>query len=231
MRKMAATSLQNVVLLDSEECHECATSCAYAYDVPMVGSYEDGGGGKMAIQIPLLNGMPLLGEMEELSERCGKACWKRKDSKTRQEKKVEERPLWLRTWRKPSSGSVFQWFGRGERILVSLGRYCGCYVGTSSTSGVFSLKDAWRSRSRPSRPFSQGQSGLPDVLQDAMSEVTKFYPPLKLWFFVTSQHSWVGDARSWWRRQKRSKKKLKREVEEKGLKLSITEGGKEDRAT
>ena len=29
----------------------------------------------------------------------------------------------------------------------------------SSTSGVFSLKDAWRSRSRPSRPFSLGRSG------------------------------------------------------------------------
>ena len=68
------------------------------------------------------------------------------------------------------------------------GRSCGCFVGTSSIRGECSLKGVWWSRSRPSRLSCLGQSGvgllLRVVLQDAMSEVTKFYPPLKLRVFV-----------------------------------------------
>ena len=50
-----------------------------------------------------------------------------------------------------------------------------------------SLKDAWRSRSRPSRPFSLRRSELPTptyCVADALSEVTDIYPPLKLIFFA-----------------------------------------------
>ena len=38
--------------------------------------------------IIVLNGMPLMGEMEELIERCGKICWIRKGSNTRQENRI-----------------------------------------------------------------------------------------------------------------------------------------------
>ena len=38
----------------------------------------------------VLNGMPLLGGPEELSERRGKSCWKWKDSNTRKENKIKE---------------------------------------------------------------------------------------------------------------------------------------------
>ena len=59
------------------------------------------------------------------------------------------------------------------------GFFYGCCAGILSISGVCSSKDAWRSRSRPSRPLYQGQSGVAwlCVLQDALSELTKIYPP------------------------------------------------------
>ena len=70
--------------------------------------------------------------------------------------------------------------GPGRRISIFPGRFCGCHAGTSSTSSVLSLKDAWRSRSRPSRPFSQDPKWsclLLRVLQDALIEVMKVCPP------------------------------------------------------
>ena len=39
------------------------------------------------------------------------------------------------------------------------GRFCGCCASTLSINGECSLRDAWRRRSRPSRPFSVDQSG------------------------------------------------------------------------
>ena len=58
----------------------------------------------------------------------------------------------------------------------------------SSTRGVYSSKGMQRSRSSPSRPSCQGSKWscllLRIVLQDALSEVTKIYPPLKLRVFV-----------------------------------------------
>ena len=40
------------------------------------------------------------------------------------------------------------------------GRNCGCYACTSSTSGEFSLKDVWRGRCRPPRPFCLDPGGV-----------------------------------------------------------------------
>ena len=56
----------------------------------------------------------------------------------------------------------------------------------SSTRGVYSSKDVRRSRSRPSRPSGAKWSCLllRIVLQDALSEVIRIYPPLKLRVFV-----------------------------------------------
>ena len=64
-----------------------------------------------------------------------------------------------------ASGKAFQFSKEG---------LAGFVAGTLSSSCVFSLKDSWRSRSKPSRPFSLGQSGacliLRIALQDALSE-------------------------------------------------------------
>ena len=48
---MAATSVHNDIFLDSEERHERASDCAYAFDDPLVGSFEGARCGKMAIQM------------------------------------------------------------------------------------------------------------------------------------------------------------------------------------
>ena len=51
-------------------------------------------------------------------------------------------------------------FSFPRKILrVLYGYFEHQYAGIWSTSGVFSFENAWRSRSRASRPFSQGQSG------------------------------------------------------------------------
>ena len=47
-----------------------------------------------------------------------------------------------------------------DAVSIFPGRFCVCSAYSSSTSGEYSSKDLWRSRSRPSRPFSLGQSGV-----------------------------------------------------------------------
>ena len=102
-------------------------------------------------------------------------------------------------------------------------------------TGEYNSKDAWRSRFRPFRPSCQDPSGscllLRIVLQDASSEVTQIYPPVKLRVFE-------DDITALSRERNRDKaeiakkvmKKLKEEVEKKGLKLSVTENGKEEKS-
>ena len=83
-------------------------------------------------------------------------------------------------------------FGLGERVgdarQFSQGRSCGRCAGTSAARGECSSKDVWWSLPRPSRLSCQGPSGVVCFyvlcLQDALSEVTNFYPPLKLRVFV-----------------------------------------------
>ena len=69
------------------------------------------------------------------------------------------------------------------------------------------------------------------VLQEALSEVTKIYPPLKLRVFVDDitallmvKNKEVAEV------AKKVMKKLKEEVEKKGLKLFVTENGKEGKS-
>ena len=88
-------------------------------------------------------------------------------------------------------------------------------------------QDAQRSRSRPSRPSCQGPSGVVFVLQGALSEVTKIYPPLKLRVFVyDSTAPLMGNNKEVAVIAKKVMKKLKEEVEKKGLKLSVPEKSK-----
>ena len=154
MWEMAATSLHNDFLLDSERAAHRADAC----DDSLVASSEGAAGGEMEDKYRIdweatdgRNGGAKRTVRETLVE---------EKSITMQEKDIKKRQRWCLLSRKLSSGSVFQRCGRGRRVSNSPGRYCGCYAGTSSTTGEFSLKDMWRSRSRPPRPLSLGQSGV-----------------------------------------------------------------------
>ena len=90
--------------------------------------------------------------------------------------------------------------------------------------------DVRRSRSRPSRPSCQGRNGacllVRIVLQDALSEVTKIHPPLKLRVFVGDITALLkGRNKKLVEMTETVLNMLKKEVKEKGLKLSITEDG------
>ena len=69
------------------------------------------------------------------------------------------------------------------------------------------------------------------VLRDALSDVSKIYPPLKLRVFVNDITALsMGKNREVAEMAKKVMKKLKEEVDEKGLKLSVTENGKEGKS-
>ena len=73
--EMAATRLHNNVLFDSDECHERGAYRAYAHDDSLEGSPASARGCEEATNIEM-SGTPLLDAMEELSEECGKFCWR-----------------------------------------------------------------------------------------------------------------------------------------------------------
>ena len=67
------------------------------------------------------------------------------------------------------------------------------------------------------------------VLQDALSEVTKIYPSLILRVFVDDITAFMnGRNKELVEMAQKHLKKLRMEVEEKGLKLSIAEGGRKE---
>ena len=68
------------------------------------------------------------------------------------------------------------------------------------------------------------------VLQEALSEVTKIDPSLRLRVFVDDITALVKGRTKWRKWQNKVMKKLKEEVEKKGLKLSVTENGKEGKS-
>ena len=89
-----------------------------------------------------------------------------------------------------------------------------------------------RSHSKPSQPSSLGQTQsclLPRiVLQDAVSEAMKVCPPLRLRVFVDDITAFIeGRNKELAGRAEKVQKSIRRDVEEKHLKLSITEGEKE----
>ena len=72
---------------------------------------------------------------------------------------------------------------------------------------------------------------LRTVLQNALSEVTKIYAPLKLRVFVDDITALVkGRNKEVAETAKKVMKNLKEEVEKKGVKLSVTENGKEGKS-
>ena len=69
------------------------------------------------------------------------------------------------------------------------------------------------------------------VLQDALSEVTKMHPPLKLRVSVDGITALLkGRNKEMVEMADKVLRKLKKEVEENGLKLSVTENGKEGKS-
>ena len=137
--EMAEASLHNDVLFESEKCYERAFHCAYANDKSLVGSLASANGGTAT---------------EYLVEWDG--------STEGADRTVLEtlRYPWSWTWQKLSSGSVFQCCGVGNAFQDFHQDFAGAIAGTSSTNGEYSLKDVWRSRSRPSRPLSLDRSGV-----------------------------------------------------------------------
>ena len=78
------------------------------------------------------------------------------------------------------------------------------------------------------RKVEQNCSLLHSVLQDALSGLTKIYPHLTLGVFLDDTTAFLsGRNEELVEMAEKALKKVKREVEEKGLMLSITEGGKE----
>ena len=121
--------------------------------------------------------------------------------------------------------------GLGDAFQLSQKEFAG--AGTSSTSGVFSSKGAWRSRSRPLRPFSHEVELLASA--HCVAGRTEWsYTILsasKIEGFFGRHHSFLE-----WEEQGvggvggQSLEKIPKEVEEKGLKLSITERVKESKS-
>ena len=124
-----------------------------------------------------------MAEMEELSRQSGKFVG---DGEVQIPSREGE--LGAVALQRHLSGSVSHWCGPGRHTSVSQGRYCGCCAGTSSTRGECSSKDVLSAM----LPGSQWSCLLRRVvLQDALSEATKIYPPLKLRsLLMISRNSW-----------------------------------------
>ena len=127
---------------------ERAATCAYAYGDSVVGSLASARGGEMAHKY--------------------RFEWDATDGRNYRDGRNQ-----IASKRK-RSGSCSIGLGPGQSFRTSQsscglglgctstsqGRYFGCFVETSSTRGGFNSKDVWRTRSRPSLPSCQSQSGL-----------------------------------------------------------------------
>ena len=107
-----------------------------------------------------LGGMLPMGVLEDQSALCGRLCSTLNSWTIARAKKTQERSRWCLTW--------LQAIERIRRPVVRAcdafrffpGRPCVCYAVILSTSGLFSVKGALLSRSRPSRPLFVGQNGV-----------------------------------------------------------------------
>ena len=139
---------------------------------------------------------------------------------------------WSWTWQRHPSRSVFLWSGLGQRTSASQEIFCECCVGTSSTRGGCSFEGCAAEPLTTITPILLGSKWscllLHIVLQDALSEVTKFDPPMKLRVFVDAITALLMvKNREVAEMARKVMKKLKEEVERTGLILSVTKDGKE----
>ena len=126
--------------------------------------------------------------------------------------------------------SVSQLWVLGRRTSIFPGRCCVHHA----AGGGYSLQDVWRSRSRRSRLSSLGRSGAVFsfiVLQDALNEVLKVCPPMKLKFFVDEITALMeGRSKELAGIEEKVLRAMRMEVEEKEQTLSLTEGRKEGKS-
>ena len=89
---------------------------------------------------------------------------------------------WSWTWRRLLSESAFLWYGPWRRTSASQGRYCGCCAGSVQFEGCAEEPLTTITAILPGSKWSCLLVRI--VLQDAVSEVTKIFPSLKLRVFV-----------------------------------------------
>ena len=152
-----------------------------------------------------------------------------------QRQKIKERWPWFWTWRRLSSESAFWWSGLGRRTSVSKGRSCGCCCGYFEHQRRAQFEGCVAEQLQPITASLPGSKWscllLRIVLQDALSEVTQIYPPLKLRVFVHDITAQVkGRNKGGGKGKKKVMRKLKEEVQKEGLELSVTENGKEGKS-
>ena len=166
-------------------------------------------------------------QVEMESARCGTHCWTWKDLTAVREKKTRDHAGAL-AGNSLRAGQFSSCVGLGDALQLPKEDIAG------ATRVPCSLKYASRSRSRKSHitavlPGSKWSwLLLRVVLRDALSEVMKVYPLLKLRVFVDFVTVFMEEKNK--ELPSIAAKMLKssgREVEEKGLK-SITEGGREE---
>ena len=100
-------------------------------------------------------GTHLTGEIKERSALCGRLCSICKDSRTVQAKKTKDRKRLAEALERFGLPVAWAWATHFNFTRKS----CECCAGTSSIRGTSSAKNASRSRSKPSRPFSFVRNG------------------------------------------------------------------------
>ena len=146
----------------------------------------------------------------------------------KQRKKIQEPGLWYWTWRRLSSESVFWWSGPGRHTSASQGRFYGSFAVILRVQFEGCAAEPLQTITAILPGSKWSCLPLRIVLQDALSEVTKFYPPMKFRVFVDDITALVKGRKEVAEMAKKVIMKLKEEVEKKkGLKLSVTESGKE----
>ena len=185
--KMAAARLHNEVCLDYKERYERTTHCTFTYHDSLMGSAASTRGVERWQQTHRVgcgatNGRhggaerivwETLLEMERFNYRAGEedtgAITVEHDS--------------AEAFERVGLPVVWAWAAHTFH-----GSFCVCSVGISIIRGEFNLKVVWRSRSETITAILPGSKWssllLRVVLQYALSEVTKIYPPLKLRVFV-----------------------------------------------
>ena len=156
---------------------------------PLVASLESTGSGKVAVEVVEL-------DWDATDGRNGGAqqtVWESIDGNGKikmeeQKQRIEVLWPWCWTLRRHSSESAFLWSGLGRRFSASHGRSCGCCPVTFEHQRRVQLEGCVAEPPQTITAMLLGSQWscllLCIVLQDALSEVMKIYPSLKLRVFV-----------------------------------------------
>ena len=133
--------------------HERGAHCAYAFRWFVCGKLCERQRLRTGKNI-VLSGMSPMGVIEELDALCGRLSLEMERFNHHAGGDQGAVALVLDMTNAPQRVSLPVVWARATHFTITSS------AGTSSTSGEFGLKDVWRSRFRPSRPFSQGLSGV-----------------------------------------------------------------------